>query len=438
MAAINDCQNILLNNICYKVAPEDFFNANIAKKIPSEELQDHYDKCEQFPVDCLFNCGAMKIPRRLLQQHHESECPNAVGACPYSFIGCNFKGTKDEILDHLAKEDKEHLKFAAKCCNELRTKIIELSRKFDSEAKRTGALEQMVSGQAGELEAIKLQCNELRDALNSLERNMDELKRSGQLTRENLSQVQRRSGPTIAMEMDKLREQARLIDQKVAKLQRGSNVQVTQMTLSGASSLPVASATSDTQTDKRIEKLENQLALQDVQIAELNLKLQLLEATSYDGKMIWKIDNFEKRRQDAIMGKSPSLYSPPFYTSRFGYKMCARIYLNGDGQGKGTHISLFFVVMKGEYDALLEWPFPCKITLKLLAQEGNAHIAEAFRPDPNSSSFRRPSSEMNIASGVPLFANQQKVMSGPYKKNNCIFVQVIVDTSILANSLHFP
>jgi len=117
--------------------------------------------------------------------------------------------------------------------------------------------------------------------------------------------------------------------------------------------------------------------------------------------------------------------------------MCARIYLNGDGQGKGTHISLFFVVMKGEYDALLEWPFPCKITLKLLAQEGNAHIAEAFRPDPNSSSFRRPTSEMNIASGVPLFANQQKVMSGPYKKNNCIFVQVIVDTSILANSLHY-
>ena len=117
--------------------------------------------------------------------------------------------------------------------------------------------------------------------------------------------------------------------------------------------------------------------------------------------------------------------------------MCARIYLNGDGQGKGTHISLFFVVMRGEYDSLLEWPFPCKITLKLLAQEGSSHIVEAFRPDPNSSSFRKPSGEMNIASGVPLFANQQKVMSGSYVKKDCIFVQVIVDTGILANSLHF-
>ena len=117
--------------------------------------------------------------------------------------------------------------------------------------------------------------------------------------------------------------------------------------------------------------------------------------------------------------------------------MCARIFLNGDGKGKGTHISLFFVVMKGEYDAWLEWPFPCKITLKLLAQDGNAHITETFSPDPNSSSFRCPSSEMNIASGVPLFARQQKVEDGPYIKSNCIFVQVIVDTSILGNSKHF-
>ena len=69
---------------------------------------------------------------------------------------------------------------------------------------------------------------------------MDELKRSGQITRENLSQIQRRAGPAVTMEMDRLREQARLLEQKVGKaLQKGSNIQVTQMTLSGASSLPV-------------------------------------------------------------------------------------------------------------------------------------------------------------------------------------------------------
>ena len=44
-----------------------------------------------------------------------------------------------------------------------------------------------------------------------------------------------------------------------------------------------------------------------------------------------------------------------------GYKMCARIYLNGDGMGKGTHVSLFFVIMRGQYDALLKWPFRQKV-----------------------------------------------------------------------------
>ena len=49
-------------------------------------------------------------------------------------------------------------------------------------------------------------------------------------------------------------------------------------------------------------------------MAELNLKLQLLESTSYDGTLIWKIDNYHRRKQDAVIGKTPSLYSPPFYT----------------------------------------------------------------------------------------------------------------------------
>lgn len=41
--------------------------------------------------------------------------------------------------------------------------------------------------------------------------------------------------------------------------------------------------------------------------------------------------------------------------------MCLRLYLNGDGTGRGTHLSLFFVVMKGPNDALLRWPFNQKV-----------------------------------------------------------------------------
>ena len=42
--------------------------------------------------------------------------------------------------------------------------------------------------------------------------------------------------------------------------------------------------------------------------------------------------------------------------------MCIRAYLNGDGSGYKTHFSVFFVLMRGEFDPLLKWPFEYKVT----------------------------------------------------------------------------
>lgn len=56
-----------------------------------------------------------------------------------------------------------------------------------------------------------------------------------------------------------------------------------------------------------------------------------------------------------------SFFPAAFYSSKYGYKMCLRLYLNGDGTGRGTHLSLFFVVMRGKCDALLKWPFSQKV-----------------------------------------------------------------------------
>ena len=71
----------------------------------------------------------------------------------------------------------------------------------------------------------------------------------------------------------------------------------------------------------------------------------------------------------------------------------------GYGIGKGTHLSLFFVVMRGEFDNILQWPFTHKVTVKLINQAGGRDIVDTFQPDPMSSSFRKPKSDVNIASG---------------------------------------
>ena len=172
-----------------------------------------------------------------------------------------------------------------------------------------------------------------------------------------------------------------------------------------------------------------------LRMVEMDLRYQLLEASAYNGILLWKITNYKKRKADAIAGKTLSLYSQPFYTSRHGYKMCGRVYLNGDGMGKGTHISLFFTLMRGDYDALLDWPFRHRVTFQILDQ-GSArnHLTDSFRPDPSSSSFKQPETEMNIASGCPLFARQEDLdgtngEGSRFIKHDTLFIKVIVDNA---------
>ena len=162
------------------------------------------------------------------------------------------------------------------------------------------------------------------------------------------------------------------------------------------------------------------------------LRLQLLERTTYNGILLWKIDDFPRRRREAVDGVTLSLYSTPFYTSRHGYKMCARIYLNGDGLGKGTHLSFFFVIMRGLFDALLTWPFKQTVKLTLLNQVGKKHVTDQFRPEPQSSSFQRPGrKEMNIASGCPMFIRIEHLLNGGFVKDDSIFLCIVVDIADL-------
>ena len=73
------------------------------------------------------------------------------------------------------------------------------------------------------------------------------------------------------------------------------------------------------------QQLEHALALKDVALADQLRRIEMMESTSYNGVSVWKISNFAKKKQDAMNGTQTSIYSPCFYTSRFGYKMCARL-----------------------------------------------------------------------------------------------------------------
>ena len=181
--------------------------------------------------------------------------------------------------------------------------------------------------------------------------------------------------------------------------------------------------------EKRYEDMERQVTRLKVHVSEMELQLQASLASTYNGSFMWRIPDLAKRKRDAIDGRITSLYSPPFYTAKNGYKMCIRVYLNGDGMGHKTHLSIFFVLMKGEFDALLKWPFDSKVSLILVDQNHRKHLVQTFKPTPESSSFQRPISDMNVASGCPQFCKLSVLDDDSYTKDDVLFIKCIVDTS---------
>ena len=163
-------------------------------------------------------------------------------------------------------------------------------------------------------------------------------------------------------------------------------------------------------------------------LEELNLKIEILEVKSTSGVYIWKVNDLARRAREARIGRTVSLYSPPFYTSPHGYRLCLRAYLFGDGSGKGKHISLFIVVMKSEYDDLLAWPFQHKVSLTLINQNyplvPERSITHRFMPDAESSSFKKPVETFNVASGFPEFAELNVLEDQAFNKNDTLYFRI--------------
>ena len=82
---------------------------------------------------------------------------------------------------------------------------------------------------------------------------------------------------------------------------------------------------------------------------------------------------------------SDAWWSTPFYTGPDGYKLQLRVDANGDGSGKGTHVTVGVYLMKGENDDILTWPFKCDTTIRLLNwREDKGHVEKTIDFNDNT------------------------------------------------------
>uniref|UniRef100_A0AAV2ISD9 TNF receptor-associated factor 2 n=1 Tax=Knipowitschia caucasica TaxID=637954 RepID=A0AAV2ISD9_KNICA len=426
--------------------PERTLNCKYCKEpFHFKNIKAHDEICPKYPMICE-GCAKKKIPREKYVDHIKF-CSKFRTPCRFHVVGCDMSVEKEKIHDHERAYAYEHL-------NLLLHYIMGMKVSMEG-----------IQPQGLELAGHKLV--ELQQSLKELEARVSQLSTAtvppvqGATASSSSSTSAALPPPTLAPTLSvstsftplpssvgaALELQLHNEKTKVAELgRRCTELEVKSGTFENvvcvlnreverfATTLEASNRQHKLDQDKiealtnKVRQLERTVGLKDLTVAEMEGRLREMSATTFDGVFIWRISDFAKKRQDAIAGRAPAMFSPAFYTSKYGYKMCLRIYLNGDGTGRGSHLSLFFVVMRGLSDALLKWPFNQKVTLMLLDQSNREHIIDAFRPDVTSSSFQRPVSEMNIASGCPLFCPLSKLdAKNSYIRDDTIFIKAIVD-----------
>ncbi|KAI0235258.1 TNF receptor-associated factor 3 [Lamellibrachia satsuma] len=185
------------------------------------------------------------------------------------------------------------------------------------------------------------------------------------------------------------------------------------------------------------KEVHNKMVESAAKIKKHETRLTLVESATQNvrlvygvSELIWKIDAFPGKFEDASKGVNPVLYSSAFNAQ--GYKMALSLCPYGDGRAKGKYMSVFFVILRGQNDGTLDWPFHYSVTFSLLGQSDSTQVddlAITFVPNPieaNIGFLGRPTTARNHMLGLPQFVAHTDLWKGDFVKDDAIFIRVQV------------
>ena len=145
--------------------------------------------------------------------------------------------------------------------------------------------------------------------------------------------------------------------------------------------------------------------------------------------------NFERlKRSNGVW------FSPPFYTHPQGYKMCIGVDANGCSKGKGSHVSVFAYLMRGEFDDNLIWPFRGHVVIQLCNHlQDKYHHGHTFDFSETTDAriTSRVTNRIKAKSGwgSPTLISHKDLNFNPtnncqYLKNDCLHFRIVAVESL--------
>ena len=376
-----------------------------------EVIKIHYPQCNKYPVDCPNKCREYPFERQELVTHLKDECPLTLVNCPFYYAGCDVQIPRKDMSEHM-KDLTKHLTLLASVTHtimrenqDLRETVKKMNRDHQDKMKamQDEMEEKLQATQQGVQEKLKITQQDVQKTLQATQQDVQKkLQATQQGVQEKLQVTQQGvQGNLQATQQD--------VQKKLQATQQGvqEKLQATQQDMQGK----LQATQQDMQKKLKVTQRGMQAMQEQVQTTQESVKATEDETENLTEKIeelklaLTRYAGFPKVYR--VQRTENEVYLPDLYTHHNGYKMCIRVYPNGRGDGKGTHISIYTHLMKGSYDDHLKWPFRGNITIQIVNQAGDHNHIELtihYKDEtPDISAGRVTSGEKSLGRGYHQF-----------------------------------
>ena len=337
--------------------------------------------------------------------------------CEFSIIGCDKKDKQNALKVHVETDFALHLDLLGKDLNVASSSLNHSSALSETIALAGGECSKRLEEDSDGILAVRTSISAFKSRIESEQAKRSALFEDQIQVNRQIEELTTHSEGAINLESQELRDKFCSIEKQVLEI--GKDNDNTSVTLFSNAPENVKDY------GPKLKRLERDRKMRKENLADSDLKIRLFQATTTDGRYMWKIDNYPRRMKEAIEGKIVELYSPPLYSHIYGYKLCCKIYLNGKPNESchGTHVSFYMILMKGEYDATLRFPFPRIFSVTLLGHNASWNVEKSIVPSTDEE-FQMPKEEMNRIVGYPKFISHEELLASRYLWGDSLFFRI--------------
>ena len=279
---------------------------------------DHTPNCTKYPEPCPNRCETGTVPRCDVEKHL-LVCPLQLVECEFAHAGCDVKVPQGDLAKHMTENAQHHL-MSTTLLNLRLTR--ELHQKMEEKDQQIVHLQQQVKEMDSKIDAnLETQAKDLDTKLQQVTKDLD----------------------------TKLQQVSKDIDTKV---DTGFKQQ----------------AKETSEVSVKVQLTHQQTVKLDQQLNKLQTDQTSLALVSGFSRHEFTLTEFKKHQ---AKGGDGNWYSDKFYNHPGGYCFKLNICTNGYGTARGTHLTAFFTLQRGDNDDKLKWPIKCTAYLQMLNQRGD-------------------------------------------------------------------